>query len=158
MKIYTYVFLFFHISPYRSRSKVIAAKYETNPFSIVHVLVQMRQNSLYLSSFIAKSWLNDLEDMVQCEQSLVMIFTCCRVHTPQDVQGELNPMQGGAYKKPNPQLTNIMQTRYELTGKSVIHDSIRQGGVLLLIEYATVINEVVKSFKQKYQWHEQKRN
>ena len=52
-------------------------------------------------------------------------------------------------KKLNSNLTARVQTRYGLTRKIKIRDSIRQGGVLSVIEYATLIDEIAKELKQK---------
>ena len=52
-------------------------------------------------------------------------------------------------KKLNSNLTAKIQTRYGLTWKIKIRDSIRQGGVLSVIEYATMIDEISKELKQK---------
>ena len=52
-------------------------------------------------------------------------------------------------KKLNSNLTARVQTRYELTRKIKIRDSIRQGGVLSVIKYATLIDEIAKELKQK---------
>ena len=51
-------------------------------------------------------------------------------------------------KKLNSNLTARVQTRYGLTRKIKIRDSIRQG-VLSVIEYATLIDEIAKELKQK---------
>ena len=48
----------------------------------------------------------------------------------------------------NSNLTARIQTRYELTRKIKIKDSIRQGGVLSVIKYATLIDEIAKELKQ----------
>ena len=45
-------------------------------------------------------------------------------------------------------LTARIQTRYGLTRKIKIKDSIRQGGILSVIEYATLIDEIAKELKQ----------
>ena len=52
-------------------------------------------------------------------------------------------------KKLNSNLTARIQTRYGLTRKINIRDSIRQGGVLSVIEYATLIDEIAKELKQR---------
>ena len=52
-------------------------------------------------------------------------------------------------KKLNSNLTARAQTRYGLTRRIKIRDSIRQGGVLSVIEYATLIDEIAKELKQK---------
>ena len=52
-------------------------------------------------------------------------------------------------KKLNSNLTAKIQTRYGLTTKIKIRESIRQGGVLSVIEYAALINEISKELKQK---------
>ena len=64
---------------YRSRSKVVArdtlmlviicAKYRKNPSTTV-CAIEWTQDATYFSSFIAKSWMNDLEDICQGQQSL----------------------------------------------------------------------------------------
>ena len=52
-------------------------------------------------------------------------------------------------KKLNSNLTAKIQTRFGLTRKIKIRDSIRQGGVLSVIEYATLIDEIAKELKQR---------
>ena len=52
-------------------------------------------------------------------------------------------------KNLNSNLTARIQTRYGLTRKINIRDSIRQGGVLSVIEYATLIDEIAKELKQR---------
>ena len=52
-------------------------------------------------------------------------------------------------KKLNSNLTARIQTRYGLTRRINIKDSIRQGGVLSVIEYATLIDEISKELKEK---------
>ena len=52
-------------------------------------------------------------------------------------------------KRINSNLTARIQTRYGLTRKINIKDSIRQGGVLSVIEYATLIDEIAKELKQR---------
>ena len=52
-------------------------------------------------------------------------------------------------KKTQLNLTARVQTRYGLTRKIKIRDSIRQGGVLSVIEYAILIDEIAKELKQK---------
>ena len=52
-------------------------------------------------------------------------------------------------KKLNSNLTAKIQTRYGLTRKISIKDSIRQGGVLSAIEYATLIDEISKELRKK---------
>ena len=52
-------------------------------------------------------------------------------------------------KKLNSNLTAKIQTRHGLTRKIQIKDSIRQGGVLSVIEYATLIDEIAKELRQK---------
>ena len=52
-------------------------------------------------------------------------------------------------KKLNSNLTARIQTRYGLTRRINIKDSIRQGGVLSVIEYATLIGEISKELKDK---------
>ena len=47
-------------------------------------------------------------------------------------------------KKLNSNLTARIQTRYGLTRRINIKDSIRQGGILSFIEYATLIDEISK--------------
>ena len=51
---------------------IICAKYGKNPSRTVHAVEWTRQDVLYFSSFIAKSWLNDLEDIGQGQRSLHM--------------------------------------------------------------------------------------
>ena len=51
-------------------------------------------------------------------------------------------------KNLNSNLTARIQTRYGLTRKIKIKDSIRQGGVLSVIEYATLLDEIAKELKQ----------
>ena len=51
-------------------------------------------------------------------------------------------------KNLNSNLTAKIQTRFGLTRKIKIKDSIRQGGVLSVIEYATLIDEIAKELKQ----------
>ena len=52
-------------------------------------------------------------------------------------------------KKLNSNLTAKIQTRHGLTRKIQIKDSIRQGGVLSVIEYATLIDEIAKELRQR---------
>ena len=52
-------------------------------------------------------------------------------------------------KKLNSNLTAKIQTRYGLTRKINIKDSIRQGGVLSVIEYAALIDEISKELRKK---------
>ena len=52
-------------------------------------------------------------------------------------------------KKINSNLTARIQTRYGLTRKINIRDSIRQGGVLSVIEYATLMDEIAKELQQR---------
>ena len=51
-------------------------------------------------------------------------------------------------KNLNSNLTAKIQTRYGLTRKLQIKDSIRQGGVLSVIEYATLTDEIAKELRQ----------
>ena len=52
-------------------------------------------------------------------------------------------------KKINSNLTARIQTRYELTRKINIRDSIRQGGILSVIEYATLMDGIAKELQQR---------
>ena len=52
-------------------------------------------------------------------------------------------------KKLNSNLNARIQTRYGRTRKINIKDNIRQGGVLSVIEYATLIDEIAKELKQR---------
>ena len=52
-------------------------------------------------------------------------------------------------KKLNSNLTAKIQTRYGLTRKIRIKDSIRQGGVLSVIRYAALIDEISKELRKK---------
>ena len=61
-------------------------------------------------------------------------------------------------KNLNSNLTARIQTRYGLTRKIKIKDSIRQGGVLSVIEYATPIDEIAKELKQHNQGYATKTN
>ena len=58
----------------------------------------------------------------------------------------------------NSNLTARIQTRYGLTRKICIRDSIRQGGVLSVIEYATLIDEIAKQLKQRRLGYETQTN
>ena len=51
-------------------------------------------------------------------------------------------------KKLNSKLTAKIQTRYGLTREIKIRESIRQGGVLSVIEYAALIDEISKELKE----------
>ena len=51
-------------------------------------------------------------------------------------------------KKLNSDLTATIQTRYGLTREIKIRDSIRQGGVLSVIEYATLIDEIATELRE----------
>ena len=51
---------------------IICAKYGKNSSRTVSAVERTRQDVSYLSSFIAKSWLNDLEDIDQGQKSLTM--------------------------------------------------------------------------------------
>ena len=61
-------------------------------------------------------------------------------------------------KNLNSNLTARIQTRYGLTRKINIRDSIRQGGVLSMIEYATFIDEIAKELKQRRLGYETQTN
>ena len=52
---------------------IICTKYVQNSFKTVHAVEQTRQDVTYLSSLMAKSWGNDLEDIYQGQRSLHMI-------------------------------------------------------------------------------------
>ena len=52
-------------------------------------------------------------------------------------------------KKLNSNLTAKLRTKYGLTRQIKIKDSIRQGGVLSVIEYANLIDEIAKELQQK---------
>ena len=52
-------------------------------------------------------------------------------------------------KRINSNLTARIRTRYGLTRKINIKDSIRQGGILSAIEYATLIDEIAKRAQRK---------
>ena len=52
-------------------------------------------------------------------------------------------------KNLNSNLTAKIQTRHGLTRKIQIKDSIRQGGVLSLIEYGTLLDEIAKELRQR---------
>ena len=52
-------------------------------------------------------------------------------------------------KKINSNLTARIQTRYGLTRKNQHKDSIRQGGLLSVIEHATLIDEIAKELQQR---------
>ena len=52
-------------------------------------------------------------------------------------------------RKMNTNLRAKLQTRFGLTREIKIKDSIRQGGVLSVIEYATLIDEISKDLTQK---------
>ena len=52
-------------------------------------------------------------------------------------------------KKLNSQLTASIQTRYGPTREIKIRDSIRQGGVLSVIEYAILIDEISKEIRKR---------
>ena len=51
-------------------------------------------------------------------------------------------------RKLNTGLTAQIQTKYGLTRKITIRDSIRQGGVLSVIEYATLMDEITKEISK----------
>ena len=68
------------------------------------------------------------------------------VRPPQKRSRRENPKND---KKLNSNLSAITQTRYGLTRRINIKDSIRQGGVISVIEYATRIDEVSKELKEK---------
>ena len=59
-------------------------------------------------------------------------------------------------KKLNPNLNARIHTRCGLTRRIDIKDSIRQGGVLSVIEYATLIDEIAKELKQRNLGYETK--
>ena len=52
-------------------------------------------------------------------------------------------------RKMNSGLKTKIQTKYGLTREINIKDSIRQGGVLSVIEYATLIDEIAKELTKK---------
>ena len=52
------------------------AKYGKNPSRTVRAVEETRQDVTYSSNFIAKSWLNDIEDISQGQRSL------CATHPP----------------------------------------------------------------------------
>ena len=52
-------------------------------------------------------------------------------------------------RKMNTNLTARIQTRHGPTRKIKIRDSIRQGGVLSVIEYANLMDEISKELKKK---------
>ena len=54
-------------------------------------------------------------------------------------------------KKLNSNLTARIQTRFGLTKEIPIKDSIRQGGVLFVVEYATLIDEISKELRKRNQ-------
>ena len=54
-------------------------------------------------------------------------------------------------RKMNSDLTARIRTKYGLTRKIKIKDSIRQGGVLSVIEYATLMDEITKELQEKRQ-------
>ena len=54
-------------------------------------------------------------------------------------------------KKLNSNLTARIQTRFGLTKEIPIKDSIRQGGVLSVVEYATLIDEISKELRKTNQ-------
>ena len=54
-------------------------------------------------------------------------------------------------KKLNSNLTARIQTRFGLTKEIPIKDSIRQGGVLSVVEYATLIDEISKELRKRNQ-------
>ena len=65
-----------------------------------------------------------------------------------------NGVQGknlNVIKKLNSNLTARIQTRYGLTKEIPIKDSIRQGGVLSVVEYATLIDEISKELRTRKQ-------
>ena len=49
---------------------IICAKYEKNPSRTVCAVEQTRKHVPYYTSFVANSWLNDLEDIGQAHRSL----------------------------------------------------------------------------------------
>ena len=59
-------------------------------------------------------------------------------------------------KKLNSNLNARIHMRYGLTKKIDIKDSIRQGGVLSVIEYATIIDEIAKELKLRNLGYETK--
>ena len=52
-------------------------------------------------------------------------------------------------KKHNSILTSGIQTRHWLIRKTDIYDSLKQGGVMSVIEYVTLTDEIVKECKQR---------
>ena len=52
----------------------ICAKYRKNPSRTVHAVERTQQDVPYLSSFIAKSWLIDLEDIGEGQRSLQFLL------------------------------------------------------------------------------------
>ena len=54
--------------------EIICAKYEKNPSRTVRAVAQTRPDVPYCSSFIAKSWLNDLQDIGQGQRSLCATY------------------------------------------------------------------------------------
>ena len=54
-------------------------------------------------------------------------------------------------RKINTGLTAIIRTKHGLTRKINIKDSIRQGGVLSVIEYATLMDEITKEIQKRRQ-------
>ena len=52
-------------------------------------------------------------------------------------------------KKINENLTSTIETKYGDTRKIQIKDSIRQGGVLVVVAYANLMDEIAKEIKKK---------
>ena len=63
---------------------VIFIKYRINPYTTVFALEQTRQIVPYFSNFIAKSWLNDLEDiglgerLLHATHPLMLVIICTK--------------------------------------------------------------------------------
>ncbi len=54
-------------------------------------------------------------------------------------------------KKLNENLTASIRTKYGLTRKITIKDSIRQGGVLSVVEYANMMDNIAKELQTRNQ-------
>ena len=61
----------------------------------------------------------------------------------------LEGMNWKIVKELNSNLTAKVRTKYELTRTIQIRDSIRQGGILSVIEYANLMDEIAKELQEK---------
>ena len=95
-----------------------------------------------------------IHNLPRCPKSLLQSLAWCNTLCLEHQRCRRENLR--MIKKLNSNLNARIHMRYGLTKKIDIKDSIRQGGVLSVIEYATIIDEIAKELKLRNLGYETK--